>query len=231
MRLRCKETTCACQKAGRIRNGHNVTVSTQMTKQTFHQLSSILLTELCRSKEISGMTLSTTCHSDGSEIDCSGHLLPGTTATIYCHAGYVKPPSGVIRDLTCLPSGEWSHQVHQCLPNCGIASKSSNKLQIGGSFWFSFSLNFLSIFPSNHQSNPRLGTWRSTRMAHKSVAERSSRSALWSAPLTASPWPRILLMQSTWNPSKWPLGRSSKVWVTWTRQLLSSGTFRRSEFL
>ena len=144
--MRFQQTICAWEKIGRIRNGHNVTVSTQMTKQTFHQLVLILLTELCPSKEISGMTLSTTCHSDGSEIDCSGHLLPGTTATIYCHAGYVKPPSGVIRDLTCLPSGEWSHQVHQCLPNCGIASKSSNKLQIRGSFWFSFSLNFLSFF-------------------------------------------------------------------------------------
>ena len=99
-------------------------------------------------------------------------------------------------------------------------------------FVFKFPLNF----PSNRQPNPRmwrwfLGTWRSTGMASKSVAERSYRSALWSAPLTASPWTLTVIIQSFTKTSKWPLGRSSEDWMMWTRRLLSSGTFRRLEFL
>ena len=96
------------------------------------------------------MSISTFCHRDDEEISCFDHLLPGTIATILCHFGYVKPTSGIHRELTCLPSGEWSHQVHQCLPNCGVVSRYSTKLLIGGSFWiFFFEFSFKFSFKSS----------------------------------------------------------------------------------
>ena len=128
------------------------------------------------------------------------------------------------------------------------ATKSTNACQIVGSYrgipascklevrFGFFSLNFPLNFPSNHQPNPR--TWRrchgmlgSTRIRSRSVAERSSRSALWSAPLTVFPMTLKIIMKSSTKTSKWPLGRWSEVSMRWTRRLLSSRTFRRSEFL
>ena len=42
------------------------------------------------------------CHREGEAFDCINHLLPGTKATIYCHSGYKRPPTGFNLELTCL---------------------------------------------------------------------------------------------------------------------------------
>ena len=65
------------------------------------------------------MSIIAHCERNDVSLQCSGHLLPGTKATIDCHSGYVKPNRTINKDLICLETGKWSHKAHQCEPSCG----------------------------------------------------------------------------------------------------------------
>lgn len=70
---------------------------------------------MCSIDEISNPSVSATCKRNGEVSPCSGHLLPGTKATIKCQSGYQKPEGLVNTELTCQESGQWDLQAVKCV--------------------------------------------------------------------------------------------------------------------
>ena len=86
---------------------------------------------LCPLKEIPGQGIKPICKRNRRTILCSDDLLPGTIATIHCRSGYVEPAYIVNRKLTCLESGQWSHQALQCEADCGVVMDSTTLMHGG----------------------------------------------------------------------------------------------------
>ena len=69
--------------------------------------------ELCSPKAIMNWSTTTKCSRDGMTVSCNTNLLPGTSANIGCGYGYREPNRHIYKDLNCLESGTWDHEVTQ----------------------------------------------------------------------------------------------------------------------
>ena len=97
----------------------------------FQQNSINCFTGACSYEEIIDPNTSTSCKRHGEEVNCAGHLQPGTKATIHCRSGYQKP-EGVNSELTCLATGKWSSPTFKCELICGKITSNSTALQVEG---------------------------------------------------------------------------------------------------
>ena len=80
----------------------------------------------------------TSCERKNEAFPCSGHLLPGTKATIRCKIGYERP-EGVNSELTCQESGQWNLQAFKCQSICGrVKMHLSSRIFEGSFFLFKF---------------------------------------------------------------------------------------------
>ena len=88
----------------------------------------------CPHQPISGLSINAFCNHQGQELNCTGDQLPGTEASIECHFGYQMPPTAADLKLTCLTTGNWSHEALKCEPICGKITSHSTSLFINGQF-------------------------------------------------------------------------------------------------
>ena len=108
------------------------------------------LTVKCPHQPISGLTISASCERNGRVFPCSGHLLPGTIATIRCQIGYQKLEGPISSELTCQEDGKWSQVAEKCQPISGSSISQSK----GSIFFLHLFLTNLKFFFHSEVSSP-----------------------------------------------------------------------------
>ena len=122
-------TELICEESG---NWSQSAHKCEPAKETGMQPSDIqTATVSCSHQEISDISITSYCERNNADVNCTGHLAPGTKASIRCHFGY-QEPRGFKSDLICQKSGNWSSKVYKCEPVCGRVARHSIPLQIGG---------------------------------------------------------------------------------------------------
>ncbi|KAK7572041.1 hypothetical protein V9T40_014513 [Parthenolecanium corni] len=68
------------------------------------------------------------CYRKGTDVDCEGTLVAGTTVRPRCKPQHHEEYPVYYRDITCQADGEWTNPLFSCAPECGKPYANVTKL-------------------------------------------------------------------------------------------------------
>ncbi|XP_073843316.1 modular serine protease-like [Musca autumnalis] len=90
----------------------------------------VIATKFCTPNAVvRGVSTIASCSYNNTPVSCYHNVPIGTSAQVFCAAGYVRPRPNLLDSLTlyCNFDGEWNRPKFKCVPRCGVLSEDQKR--------------------------------------------------------------------------------------------------------